>query len=72
MMCPVCEKRCVVVEKRQTEWCMRRRYKCPKCGNRYNTREAIYVEDTLAWQDVRHEALLCLDEIRRIAGLRRR
>ena len=51
---------------------MRRRYKCPKCGNRYNTREAIYVEDTLAWQDVRHEALLCLDEIRRIAGLRRR
>lgn len=69
MFCPNCDRECLVVDTRQIEWYRRRRYRCPKCGTRYTTREVVFVEETPAWQEVRHDTLRRIDEIRRIAKL---
>lgn len=72
MKCVVCNADMVVVDSRNMEWNQRRRYKCLKCGRRYTTREVLFVEDTPAWQEVRHDTLRRVDDIRRINGEVRR
>ena len=66
MKCVVCEVDMVVVDSRDMEWNRRRRYKCEKCGRRYTTREVLFVEDTPAWQEIRHDTLRREDDIRRM------
>ena len=72
MFCPSCNQECLVVDTRQMEWYCRRRYRCPRCGTRYTTREVVFVDDTPVWQELRHDTLRRLDEIRLIAKLRGR